>query len=247
MKERLVYISSIFALVAIVAFMARDCSSKNVELEIANQNIQALTDSTRMVKNELGKVQYERTVFAGDVESLKRLNGELVKEIEAQKGKTRVVTKIVTEVVFDTIFIENDVVKLDDSTFIIDFSYKKDYGESNSIGFNGRVPATIEKTNDGLSLRSSSTSISDMMLNMKIYTGIKEEGGAYRIFARSDFPGVKFDLDGAIVDPEKSFISKKQSPFSLMLGGGFGYGFTNSGTGFFPSIGLYVGINLLNF
>lgn len=247
MKERIIYISSILLLFSVIAFMMKDCSSKNHELEVANQNIRALTDSTRKVINELGKVQYEKSVFSGDIETLRKLNKELVEEAEAQKGDTRVITKVVTKIVFDTIMIDNRVAKIDDSTFTIDFSYRKDYDQLNSISFNGKVPTIIQQKDDSISLKSSSTMINDMSLNMKIYTGIKDENGTYAIFARTDFPGVNFDLDGAIIDPEKSFIHKKSSLFSLMLGGGFGYGYTSSGTGFFPSVGLYVGINLFNF
>lgn len=247
MRDRIVYLSSIAALLITLAFVARECSSKDSELDIARQNIEALRDSTRKTVNELGKVQYERAVFAGDIETLKKLNSDLVAEVEAQKGKTRIITKIETKVVFDTIFIENRVRRVDDSSFVISFFYDKEFDPSNSIGFDGKLPAVVSLSNGNVSLLSSFTSISDLSINMKIYTGIKEDNGIYSIFARTDFPGVSFNLDGAIVDPEKSFVPKKQTPFSIMLGAGLGYGFTQSGTGVFPSVGIYVGLNLLNF
>jgi len=246
MKERLTYIISIAILLVVLALMAKDCSSKNELLNMANQNAEALMDSTRMTKNKLNQVQYEKKMFMADAETLKKLNSDLMKEADAQRGNTRVVTKIVTQVVFDTIRVDNKVDKLDDSTFVIGFSYRKDFDSLNSMAFNGKVPTMISMKDGKTSLKSNSTTISDLSMNMKLYTGVKEENGTYSIFARTDFPGVKFDLDGAVIDPEKSFINKK-TPFSVMLGGGIGYGLTSNGTGVFPSVGVFVGINLFHF
>lgn len=247
MKERLAYIISIAVLLVILALMAKDCSSKDAMLKIANQNTEALMDSTRATKNKLNQLQFEKKAFMADIETLRRLNSDLIKEADAQKGNTRVITKVVTKVVFDTIKIDNRIDKIDDSTFVIGFSYKKSFDSINSIGFNGSVPTTISSDSGNLSLKSNATTISDLSMQMKLYTGLKEDNGIYSIFARTDFPGIKFDLDGAIVDPEKSFIIKKPSPFSVMLGGGIGYGLTTNGTGIFPSVGVFVGINLFHF
>ena len=246
MRERLVYIFLIAVLLGVVAFMGNSCSTNEEQIGIANQNIEALMDSTRATRNKLNQVQFEKKIFLADVETLRKLNTELVKEADAQNGNTRVITKIVTKVVFDTIRIDNTVDRIDDSTFSIAFSYKNDFDSLNSITFNGNVPAKVTADSVGFSMESKSTTISDLSMNMKLYAGIKEEQGTYSIFARTDFPGVKFDLDAAVIDPEKSFVNKK-SPFSLMLGGGIGYGITQSGFGVFPNVGLYIGINLLNF
>lgn len=246
MKERIIYAASIAVLLIVIAFMAKDCSSKDELLNMANQNAEALMDSTRLTKNKLNQTQYEKKMFMADVETLKKLNSDLIKEADAQRGNTRVITKIVTKVVFDTIRIDNRVDKLDDSTFAIGFSYKKDFDSLNSMAFNGNVPTIVSTQEGKVSLKSSSTTISDLSMNMKLYTGVKEENGTYSIFARTDFPGVKFDLDGAVIDPEKSFINKK-TPFSVMIGGGIGYGLTSNGTGVFPSVGVFVGINLFHF
>lgn len=245
MKERLPYVSAIAALLIVIAFMLNDCSTKNGLLKLSEQNIDALMDSTRQTRNKLDQLQYEKTIFMGDIDMLRKLNDDLMSEAEAQKGNTRVVTRVVTKVVFDTIYVENKVNKINDSTFIIGFSYKKNYDSLNSISINGSVPALLSTVDGKPSIRSNTTTVSDMKMNMKIYTGIKEDEGSYSIFARTDFPGVKFDLDGAVIDPEKSFL-KKKGPFSVMLGAGLGYGATPSGSGIFPSVGIYIGINLLN-
>jgi|694.fasta_scaffold19828_8 hypothetical protein len=247
MRERITYLATIAILVLAVIFMMKVCSSKDYELQIVNQNMEALMDSTRLVKNKLGQEQYEKKMFMGDVETLKKLNADLVKEADAQNGNTRVVTKVVTQIVFDTIRVENKVDMLNDSTYLIGFKYNKDYDSANAISFNGSVPATVTTEGGKLSLKSKTTTISDMSMKMKLYTGVKEENGSYSIFARTDFPGVKFDLDGAIIDPEKSFVDKKKGPFSVMFGAGAGYGLTSNGTGVFPSVGVFVGINLFHF
>lgn len=246
MNERLTYISIISALILTLLFTMRNCSSKDSELQVSKQNLQALTDRTRQERNLLGQLQYEKKAFMGDIEVLRELNKDLTNELEKQSG-ARTVTKVVTKIVFDTILVDNDVDKINDSMFVIGFDHLKSFDSSNSISFRGRTPVELLSEGGKIVVTSQKTAIYDMTIDMKLYTGIKEDRGIYSIFARTDFPGVKFDLDGAIVDPEKSFISKKTGPFSLMLGGGLGYGVTPSGNGVFPSVGIFVGINLLNF
>lgn len=247
MKERIIYISVILALLIAVGLSVKECSSKNDQITQSRQNIDALMDSTKQTKNKLGQLQFERLSFMSDIETLKKLNTDLSKEIEKQKGQVRVVTQVVTKFVFDTIYLDNQVSKINDSTFNVSFSYLKKYDEQNSIGFKGSLPAQVKKTETGYELKSSKTTITDMDLKMKLYTGVKEEDGMYSIYARTDFPGVKFDLDGAIINPEESFIKNRKTPFSLMVGAGIGYGLTSSGTAIVPSVGVYIGINLFNF
>jgi len=245
--ERITYIASIAILVLALLFTAKQCSSNALQLKVANQNNEALIDTTRKVKNLLGKEQYERKILMGDIEILKKLNDDLSQELKNQKGNVRVITKIVTKFVFDTIVVNNDVEKINDSTFSVSFKYDRNYDSSNTISFKGSLPAEVSIANNKISLRSKSTTLSDLSMNVKIYTGIKEEKGSYSIFARTDFPGINFDLEGAVIDPDKSFVKGNSGPFSLMLGGGIGYGITPGGSGFFPSVGVYVGINLFNF
>jgi hypothetical protein len=247
MNERITYISVIAALTLTLLFMMKGCSSKDAELQISKQNVQALTDKTRETRNLLDQLQFEKKAFMGDIETLKDLNQELTNELEKQRGEVKTVTKVVTKFVFDTILIDNRVDRINDSMFVINFDHVRDFDSCNSVAFSGKVPTMLSSKEGKTIVTSQKTTIYDMNIDMKLYTGIKEEKGIYSIFARTDFPGVKFDLDGAIVDPEKSFINKKTSPFSLMLGGGLGYGVTPSGNGVFPSVGIFVGINLLNF
>lgn len=242
-----IFLGIIAILSIVLLFSLKSCSSKDSEIQISRQNMTALQEKTRRAENRIGELQYEKAVFMGDIERLKSLNLDLSKEIENQRGNVRVITKVVTKILFDTIVIENRVDKLDDSTFVINLTYKKDYDSSNGISFKGEVPAKIKKVDNLYSLESSSSKISDLDLRMKIYTGLSEEQGIYRIFAKTDFPGVIFDLDGAIVDPEKSFLSKKNELFTVILGGGIGYGATTNGLGVFPSVGVYVGLNLFKF
>jgi hypothetical protein len=246
-KERITYLAAILILLVALAITVKQCSSNALQLKVANQNAEALIDTTRKVKNLLGREQYERKILMGDIQTLKKINTDLTKEIEQQRGNVRVVTKVVTKVVFDTIIIDNRVDIIDDSTYSISFKYLKNYDSLNSISFNGSVPAVVSLDGDNIVLRSKTTRITDLSMNMKLYTGIREEEGIYSIFAKTDFPGVTFDLDGAVVDPDKSFVKPSSGPFSFMVGGGIGYGITPNGPGFFPSVGLYVGINLFNF
>lgn len=242
-----IFLGIIAALAIVLLFSFKSCSSKDSELQISRQNMAAQQEKTRKTENLIGQMQYEKAVFMGDIERLKGLNQDLSKELENQKGNVRVITKVVTKIVFDTIVVENRVNRLDDSSFVIGLNYRKDYDSSNGISFKGEVPVKVKKINEAYTLESSSSKISDLGLKMKIYTGLSEEDGIYRIFAKTDFPGVAFDLDGAIVDPEKSFADKGREYFTVVLGGGIGYGATTTGLGIFPSVGVYIGLNLFKF
>lgn len=247
MKNGTANIITIAVLTLALIFTMQQCISNKGSLNLLKQNIAALTGETVEATNMLGKLQYEKALLMTDVETLSALNADLAKELETQKGKVRVVIRYRTMIKFDTIVIDNTVKKLNDSMYVIDFRYNNSFDSTNSLTFNGSVPATITLKDKSLQLRSSKTTISDFGMTMKVYTGIEEQNGLYNIYARTDFPGVKFDLNGAVIDPEKSFAPKKNDRFSFVLGGGLGYGATTNGPGFFPSVGVFVGINLLNF
>jgi len=247
MKDQIKYMVVVAALTVSLLFSMQQCITNKKGLDLAKQNVAALTGTTQQATNRLGQIQYEKTAFMAEANALRALNSDLTKELEAQKGDVRVVIRYKTMIKLDTIVIDNTVKKLNDSMYVIDFRYNNSFDSTNSLTFNGSVPAAITMKDSNIQLTSSNTTISDLGMTMKVYTGIQEQNGLYNIYARTDFPGVKFDLDGAVIDPEKSFVPKKNDRFSFVLGGGLGYGATTNGTGLFPSVGIFVGINLLNF
>lgn len=246
MKDK-IYISVIVFLIIALVLSVKSCKDKDSDLQIKLQNIEALKDITRKTTTLYGQLQYEKSLFMGSLNDLKGLNQDLYKELKAQRENPRVITKIITQLVIDTIYVENKVNKVGDSSFVINFNYQKRYDDVNSLGFKGSLPARIKKSDDKLFLESSTTTITDLDMRMKLFTGIREEDGIYKIFARTDFPGISFDLDGAIVDPEKSFVNKREGAFSIIIGGGLGYGSTLNGMAIIPNVGLFVGLNLLKF
>jgi hypothetical protein len=244
-KKDLIFSAVILGLCIALFASIKSCSSKQRDINEANQNIEALRDVTKKSVDALGRAVYERMVYIGDIETLKKLNSQLTKELIAQKGKT--ITGASTTIGVDTIFVDNYIYKTGDSTFSIKFNYEKNHDSLNSIAFKGTTPIRIRTKDSNLVLDSKQSTIEDFKLRIKIFTGIKEEDGKIKAYARTDFPGVYFDVEGAVKDPEKPFINDNKR-FSLSIGPSIGYGISPSGQlGIIPALSLTVGLNIINF
>jgi hypothetical protein len=193
-------------------------------------------------------VIYEKNIYLTTAETLKKINSELSKEVDANV-ETRTITKIVTKLVIDSSYAKNFVKRINDSMFTVTFSHNFTKDSSNYLSFNGKVPIKIsaDSLNKLITLSSDSTKISDFILKMKVFSGIKKDGDKYNVYARTDFPNVTFDMDGAVIDPSKTFTTSSRGWFSLVLGPAFSVVQVNGQTSFLPSIGISVGINLINF
>lgn len=245
-KRDLLFTSIIFVLCVALFISIKSCDSRQKEVNEANQNIEALKDVTKKSVDALGRTVYEKMILMGNMETIEKLNADLAKELKATKA--RLVTIASARIKVDTIRINNNIFKTSDSTFDISFKHKKDFDTLNGISFNGKIPVKIGADSASkLWIRSDYTTIEDFKLRIKIFTGIKEEDGKWKAYARTDFPGVEFDVDGAVRDPEKSFVSNNKI-FSVTIGPSFGYGIAPNGQlGFVPSLGLMVGLNIINF
>lgn len=246
MKERLAYSAVILVLAVALALSIKTCSKKEQETGILEQNIEALRDTTRKTKDLLGREQYEKKVYMVAAETLKKINEELKKELEANPG-AKTITKFLTRIVIDSSYAKNFVDRLGDSSFVITFKHRYGVDTSNTFSFSGRLPVRITKDKERPAIISDSTKIYDFDLRMKVISGIKKTGNTYSTFARTDFPGVSFDLDGAVIDPETPFVPSRNKLFSFVIGPAFSVVQTNGQTSFLPSISMCVGLNLINF
>lgn len=247
-KERIIYLGTIIILLIILIFSYRSCTSQKNQIDELSQNVAALRDSTKKMKDLLGRVIYEKNIYLATAENLKKLNAELAKEVDAN-NETRVVTKVVTILKIDSSYAKNFVNKINDSTFLIIFKHNFFKDSSNYLTFNGSVPVKIlvDSLKKVISLSSDSTKISDFDMKLKVFSGIKKDGDKYNVYARTDFPNVSFDVDGAVIDPSKSFTTSNRGVFALVLGPALSVVRINGETSFLPSIGISVGINLINF
>jgi len=215
------------------------------------QNIEALNDSVHTYKNKAGELTSEKKALQTDKKQLKTLNKELSKELSKEKGNVKQLTQLVTQLKGDTGSVNTSdaqVVNSDsskDSTSISRYKFtweKSSSGDKWSKMLEGYF---VVEANNSYTPKIIENKITKDLLNMEIFTGVKDINGHPTIFVRSTYPNLKFtDINGAIID-NKKLSNTKNSRWGLGIGIGYGFN-TNSGT-FSPVIEAGIHYNLVRF
>lgn len=247
------------ALLFLVLFLFKQNSDLKYAAQKHNQNYAALLDTLRIEKNKNNQNVYVRSVYAAEISELKKLNQALAKELEKEKGKYKVYTKIEqkVETIKEPVFVETNLT-LQDTTFI--FSWNYDYSE---LDFRQLISArTLFQidTNDNsltgnflqkLRFKNIRTELLKSDIYLTIYTGIREtDNGLYEVTVRSNYPNIQFNPIG-VIDPKLFFKEQKIKRFGLGFVAGIGgAGYLNR-LQFVDGITYFVGIgisyNLFNF
>lgn len=208
-------------------------------LAISTQNNAALGDSLKVSKNKAGELEYSKGILVSEKKDLKDYSENLNKELKKTKGKVSELNIILASVgSLDTVFIPNDVVEYQDSSFGLKWAYNKVYDENNSRHLEGVTKFKLHLD----SITSLGTEITTDLFNFNLVTGLKEdEDGIVSIFAKSDYPGFKIGkLEGAIIDPKSHPVMKKFTKQKKWgVGPHIGFGWSNSIN---PSIQVGVGV-----
>ncbi len=203
----------LIALVAGLALLFWWNRKLRAEVLIREQNMAALQDSTRLVRNKAGDLEAARLVWVGTEKDLRELNAELADELEKEKGKVKTIQKITTVVRHDTVQVPTTVILLPDSAFALGWQHSEEHeGGARRLAGNSTFRFRRGQVEDPV------TTITEDMLSLVIVTGLREREGDEKleIFARTDYPGVSFDLQGAVVDPSMFYnVGRRASRFSI--------------------------------
>lgn len=237
---------------AILAFFIIKSCNHNEALQLKNKrlnyNLTAAQDTVKVVKNKNGELQTEISSYVTTTEELKIINQYLNQEVTAQKGHVIYISSL-------NIKLQNKIVKLkdslsqeepiaeNDSTFKIPWNFNQIYDSLNYRLLAGQT--RFIATSDGKILNLGTKLMEDEW-SFNLTTGLREEKGKLRIFAKSDYPGLTIpQMRGSLIDPNeskviKSLMQKKHwfpNTFSVGPQLGLGYGFPGRW-------GIYVGVGI---
>lgn len=244
-----------FYVFAIIAFLIailciQQCSLSNLKTDMAmkDNNMRALQDTIKKTKNDLGQVQYEKSVLISSEVGLKELNSELAAEVKAQSGKIAYLSKIVSSIQtdhngstnIDTGLIGNNGNPCDSiANYTLPWNSDKTFDKNNFRKLNGITSFTMNK---GI-ITNASNEVKHDEISFDIITGLEKKDDHYEIFIRSNYPGFKpSKIDGAFIPQKDLFPPQKKQRWSIgpTFSGGIGTAFTPSGV----QPALYIGIGL---
>jgi hypothetical protein len=138
--------------VILVIWMATTCQRlqrANQDLDNANQNNSALTDTIKKEKLKTGELQFSINGFIGSIEDLRKINKGFADEIDKQKGKVISLNRIVILLRQDTTDLRRYIdslkllleepIKINDTTYLINWTLPYTYDSTNYDIFKGQT------------------------------------------------------------------------------------------------------------
>ncbi len=181
------------------------------------QNEIALRDTTRTLKTKTGELEFTRSVLVGDVDRLEELNSGLADEIKKERGRVVTLSRLLASVKSDTITITPEIT-LTDSTITTEWAhFDSSAGGTRTLEGNTVITAQF----DSLVVQNATTTITRDEIFFTIVTGLRERDDVFEIFARTEYEGASFGLEGAIVDIKPFFPKKKKWAIGPTVGLGF--------------------------
>ena len=221
--------------------------SLRTDVNIANQNLKAKSDTLRTTKNKLGDVEKSKQVLVTKNKDLVDLNKDLKVEVDKEKGKVYNLTRIVAKLKnkpSDTIFINSNFIYYPDSSIGIKWNNDTIYDKYNYRNLSGESRFKYDSTG----VVNLGTRLYTDDIGFNLITGLRKLNGKLEIFVRSDYPGFNVtQLDGAIIDPKKNPILKeftKQKKW--VIGPGIYIGLSGEGK-LVPILGGGITYNLISF
>jgi hypothetical protein len=208
------------SILILIFFSLYQCDSNRDlkdQAKIDEQNRLALTDSVRIIKNDLGEEISIKNVLIADKKELFSLNKDLANDLGKLEGKVKYISSIVTDIKnSEPIVITNTVKEYPDGLKELSWNYDKQFDENNSRKIEGSSKFVIDTTKKILKIVDKGTVITKDEMKIKLITGLTEIDGSYQIYVKTDYPGVKFDkIDGSVLDKEM-FIKPKEP--SVIMG-----------------------------
>jgi hypothetical protein len=224
------------------------------ESERQVQNISAMTDTIRTIKLANGELQSSKNAFMASAKELEKLNSDLAAEVKAQKGKVVTLNRIVFQLKQDTADLQayiNELltkyetpVKVNDSTWNVDWTLAFTYDSANFDIFNGRTVVGLRGPIAYLpqiSLTQNKTFLLNRQSQMSLTWGQKWEDGRLKVYAQTSHPAFQTKLlEGTYVD----FPKKKHwfTGFGIGPSINLGYDFLNQKPAIVAGIGIQYNI-----
>lgn len=250
-----VIIAVLIGVILLLAKCSSDLKSKYKAEQIINQNnIEVLNDSIKTYRTKNGSLISERGVLIADKKELKELNTELyetVKEFEDKisKAKPQVVVKYITKVVHDTLYLESDVIALNDSTRKVEFRKDTTYSAGNSRSIAGEIMINLkaDSTNKYNDVQVSGVMLTEDAMNIDATLVLGTKDGKLKVWLDTKYPGFEASqIDAVTLDPnihpELRKLNNKKYSIGPYVGVGIGQNLTIQ-----PSIGIGIQYSIFKF
>jgi hypothetical protein len=212
-----------------------------IDLQLADQNRLALTDSVRTIKNRWGEEISLKSVMVANGKELRDMNSDLAQEIKRISGDVTYLQRMVGRIKSDTIEIDNVITEYPNGIRRLSWQFDTTYNENNGRSLAGYSEFSIDSL-DGRIL-DRGTVITTDEIKLKLITGLTELDDSYQIFVKTDYPGLRFDqLDGSIIDKKKFVGSLNESSWVIGPYIGIGAGINTKSREIGPTISGGIGI-----
>lgn len=183
---------------------------------LARQNTSALSDTLRTVENEKGEVESARLVLVVERDDLERTNAALSGRLSRISGKLEVALSALAEVENrDTLIARVDTVVIDSVSRSFSWTYEPVLPAGNRLLVEGR---------SGFISDSAWTEITRHLVAVDLVMAVRErEDGLREAVAHSTWPGLRVNIEGAILEPDMVLPPKRRS-WTLPFGVGFALG-----------------------
>lgn len=208
----------VFSCIIVVLLMSTTCTKQ--KLDIANNNIAALTDTVRTYQLKNGELMYEKQGFMLEKEKLEKyleISKSEVNDLEKKLGSAlATISKLKGQIKVDTIITHDSVYLDQDSVYHNKFKY-----EDKWLSVDGTSTFSFKPFN-------ANTTINNILMDVPLKVGMSTDN---KWFVTSENPYVNFtSVDGANLAPS----NKKRFTLGVHVGVGpsFGYGIlgTSGGT-----------------
>jgi hypothetical protein len=236
----------LFVIIGLIFILAQECN-RNVDLNNTltnlNNNVNALRDTISVSKNEIGKIQYEKSILVSSETGLRDLNSRLYREMQNTKSQVaqliEVVSNLSTPPPPPTPGVGTTVGEPCDTaggafTVVWDGSQTFD-----SLNYRKLRTKTMIGVKKGV-ITGNLVEVLEDNVNFNLITKLEKRKDHYEIVVRSDYPGFKpSKIDGAIIPRSDLFPPEKRKNFSVGIGPQIGWGIGGT-TGIAPV--WYIGL-----
>lgn len=202
---------------------------KKDDLIIANNNIEALTDTITQKELKNGELlHYNQSLVLEkqELEKYLQISQQEVKDLEKKlNSKLLYISKLEGTIKTDTIYIENTVSTTDSLSYR--YSFMKDTEYYTICGY-----TDVDENH------KSFTTITENTIPLKLKVGLTQD---WKIFVTSDNPNVNLtSIEGALVDKKTFLKQQNKDRFSIGIQFGFGaqYGLMHRQFDYGPYIGI---------
>lgn len=180
----------------VIAFFWMQLRAAHLQKRIDDQNVAALADTVRTVRNRAGETEQARLVLVADADKLSGLNAALAAELKKEQGKVAYLSKLAVLIRYPSIKIPTTV-----TIDTADPLKRPIYSWAHSEQGDGWARYLAGRS------RYDSTEITQDSVSFHIVSGLQwTKEGRLQLYARSSWPAITFTgLDGVLLD-EKMFL-----------------------------------------